>query len=614
MFNMETLKVLRVQEQAESCWKAFKERVLTKKTARENLLLNTEFGSILQTLLCDGNEQAKKVALNFVLKCLKAKIVSPTALITLIQQKMPAMNAPRIISMPLIENTVSVLLELERETGLQLIFQLASNDPRVIPFVIEKNISSMNIDASSDFINFLLGDPDLILSTSIVDDVNYKTSRCRLLSFLVANVDIVAYSELLITYLVWNSSHQCILELEFLTPLYGFHSAIAKKNYNDIHYELFDVFIEALCNSFFKFGSFENTIRIICESGNELVDEYTAYKIGCLLLTKSNYGSEFAVAVVNLLSRFNNLNSFAKVCCFRMMSSLNIDENLTRLMMLVFSVQIETNFILSDELVSKPFTEFGILVHLAYQGIRPGTSEHSKFFDLIEITKGLDNLESLNIEKYNRNGQFEVIFALLVSKWNLNQNPDEIVKGFLRLLGDANEDEESESIILRYSWVVDFFESNFTEELYLNYLPLICEFVTSTDNILFAFVKQKISLFMSQQKGNVSIQLPMISCLLALFESSQSRQSRLNFLTTMSLSFLHNLVTRNFEQIDTKAVYLTFKLAKQLCEVIVIDPRDIWTKYIEVILKDDLLIGNEYIRGSVYSFASALRIVPESKI
>ena len=114
-------------------------------------------------------------------------------------------------------------------------------------------------------------------------------------------------------------------------------------------------------------------------------------------------------------------------------------------MMLVFSVQIETNFILSDELVSKPFTEFGILVHLAYQGIRPGTSEHSKFFDLIEITKGLDNLESLNIENTIEMVNSKSFFALLVSKWNLNQNPDEIVKGFLRLLGDANDDEESES-------------------------------------------------------------------------------------------------------------------------------------------------------------------------
>ena len=161
--------------------------------------------------------------------------------------------------------------------------------------------------------------------------------------------------------------------------------------------------------------------------------------------------------------------------------------------------------------------------------------------------------------------------------------------------------------------VVDFSRAIFTEELYLNYLPLICEFVTNSDNILFAFVKQKFPCS-CPSKGKCFHSVTYDILFIGSFESSQSRQSRLNFLTTMSLSFLHNLVTRNFEQVDTKAVFLTFKLVKQLCEVIVIDPRDIWTKYIEVILKDDVLIGNEYIRGSVYSFASALRIVPESKI
>ena len=112
---METLKVLRVTEQAESCWKSFKERSMSKKMARDNLLLNSEFGLLLQTLLCEGNEQARSIALNFVSDCLKSKIISPTALIALIQQKLPPLNSPKIVSMPYMEQAAFVLLKIEKE-------------------------------------------------------------------------------------------------------------------------------------------------------------------------------------------------------------------------------------------------------------------------------------------------------------------------------------------------------------------------------------------------------------------------------------------------------------------------------------------------------------------
>lgn len=610
---METLKVLRVTEQAESCWKSFKERVLTRKTARDNLLLNTEFNFILKTLLCEGNGQAKEIALNFVLNCLKSKIISPTALITLIQQKMPPANSPKIVSMPLIERAASFLLEFEKDTGNSLILQLASNDPRIIPFVIDKLLAMMPLDVSSDFINFLLGDPDLIYTSSILEDPHYKVSRCRLLSHLVANVGNVEYADLLMTYLVWNSNNQCVLELGFISHLHSFFASSLEK-LHEIHFELFDVFVETLCNSYFKFGSFGDTIALICESCSGIINDYNAFKIGSLLLSASNYNSYFASAVLSLLGQFDQMNSFAKVSCARIMTRLNIDREMAELMKQFFIIKEETFPVIPDEIISKPFTEFGILVHLGYQGVRPpNTLDNSNYFDLVEIAKGLDRFDELNIEKYICSGHFEVIFALLVFKWNTDERTDEVVKGFLRLVGNANEAEDVEAKILRYSWVVDFFETNFTNELYLHYLPLICGFVTSSDNVVFAFVKQKISLFLSQQKGNVSVQLPVISSLLALFESSQSRQSRLNFLTSMTLSFLHYFVSRNYEQVDTKAVFLAFKLLKRLSEIIVIDPRDIWTKYIELILKDAIMFENNHVRGAIFSFASSFRILPEGK-
>lgn len=606
---METIKVLRVQEQTEACWKNFKERILTKKNSRENLLLNSDFNSILQALLSEGNGQVTLIALEFIVKCLKSKIISSTALITLIQQKMPHLNASRIISMPLIERVASISLIIEMKTGLSFVFPMASSDPRVIPFFVEKLISGNDLDVSSDFINFLLGDPDLILSESILGDSHYKISRCRLLAHLVKNVRYPQFSDILITYLVWNSSHQCLLEFEFLTPLCEFFPS---QYLEEIHFELFDVFLEVLCNLFFKFGCFGELIKVICETCPGRIDQFSAFKIGSLLLMNVYYDEMFALSVLQILSKFDSLNLFSKVCSAHIMKKHYIDENLSAIMKYIFSTSNKVQFPLCmDE--TKPFTEFGILVHLGFMRIRPNTAENSKYFDLMEIAIGFDRFNELKLENFVESGHFEVLFALLAFDWNSSKNMDSNVKGFLRLLSSV-KDEDEEAKILRYSWVVDFFETNFSFEHFLNYLPLICEFVTNNDNILFAFVKQKISQLMNQHKGNISIQLPIISSLFVLFDSSQSRQSRLNFLTTMSLSFLHNSVERIFGEIDTKAIVLAFKLLKKLVGIVVVDPRDIWTKYIEVLFKDDILFGNAYIRGGIFLFVSSFNIIPDGKL
>lgn len=603
---MEPLKVLKVQEQAEACWKSFKERTLTKKTARENLLLNSDFNSLLLLLIGDeGNERAVKVAIDFLAKCIKAELISPIALLTLIQQKLPAVNASKIISLPILNRVSELIIELERLTGIDFAFQLASGDLRVVPFLVEKTLSLAEFDINSDFINFLLGDPDLVLTSSVFDNLQYKFSRCRVLSHLAENIQRDDYSELLTTFFIWNSGRLCAMELGFLVQISRFFAG--RHEFSEAHLELFEVFIEIMCNEYFKFGNFSETIEFICLNCRGLINEYSAFRLGSLLLLRDGVDSDVANAILQILLQYGTLSSFSKVCCSAIMMKCNVKDDLEVSMKNIFKLPINYEFS-STQILNEPFTEFGMLTALAFKSSRPKSTTHEKYFDLVELSKGLSELSSIDIRKYLQKGHFEAVFSLLAYEWTLSAG-EEVVKGFLMLLGDV-ENEESEAKILRYSWVVDFFETHFTDEIYLNYLPLICEFVTNTDNILFAFVQQKISLLLSQ-KGNVSVQVPVLLSLFNLFESSQTRQSRLNFLASINLSYLHNIIAQILDEIDTRAVVLGFKLLGKLAEIAVVDPRDIWSKYVEKILSNDSLSSNSLIRVSMFSFASSLRIIPD---
>lgn len=231
---METLNVLKAQEQAEACWKSFKERKLTKKNARENLLLNSDFNSLLLLLLdAEGNERAVKVVIDFLIKCIKYEIISPTALLTLIQQKLPGNNSCKIASIPVLNRISGLILEIEKGTEINFAFQLATNDLRLVPFLTERALSISEMDVGSEFINFLLGDPDLILTSSVFDDPHYKLARCRILSHLAGSIEIEEYSDLLATYLIWNSSRLCVMELGCLSQISQFYTG--NHNLSSVH-------------------------------------------------------------------------------------------------------------------------------------------------------------------------------------------------------------------------------------------------------------------------------------------------------------------------------------------------------------------------------------------
>jgi hypothetical protein len=605
---MDTLKVLKAQEQAESCWKSFKERTLTKKNARESLLLNSDFNSLLKLILDpEGNERARNIGIDFVINCVQSKIISPTAILTLIQQKLPALNSCKFSSIPVFSRISTLIFEIEKETKIDFAFQLASNDLRLIPFLSEKVLSIPEIDVDSDFIGFLLGDPDLVFTSSVFDDQNYKMSRCRILSHLVVNVENEKYSDFLINFLIWNSSRFCVMELGCLSKLCQYFSN--NQSLSSVHTELFEVYLEVLCNEFFKFGSFGETIEIICNKCSKLINDYSAFKIGSLLLLRNGLDSGIALSILQLLSQYEALSNFSKVCCAVLMMKSKVNEEFEYSMKNIFKSSIKCDKY-NQAYLSVPFTELGMLTQLGFKLSRPKSTAYENYFDLVLLSNHLNDISSLDFKKYLQKGHFETIFSLLAYKWNIS-NREDILKGFLQLLGDV-ENEDPEIKILRYSWIVDFFESQFTDEVYLNFLPLICEFVTNTDNILFAFVQQKISNYIAQ-KENVSVQLPCMFSLFILFESSQSRQSRLNYLTITTLSFIHNIISQNLTKIDTRAVILGFKLIGRLATIAVVDPRDIWSKYAEKMISNKLFTSNSHIRASIFCFVSSFKIIPEGK-
>ena len=336
---METLRVLKAQEQAEACWKSFKERALTKKNARENLLLNSDFNCLLQLLLdAEGNERAVKVAIDFIIKCIQSKIISPTALLTLIQHKLPGNNSCKITSMPVFNRISGLILEIEKETKINFAFQLASNDLRLVPFLTERTLSISEIDVGSEFINFLLGDPDLILTSSVFDDPHYKMARCRILSHLAGNIENYEYSDLLSTFLVWNSSRLCTMELGCLSQISQFYAK--NQGFSSVNLELFEVYVEVLCNEFFKFGSFGQIIEFICKNCSKFISEYSAFKFGSLLLLRKGVDSSLAGSILRLLSQFEALGNFSKVCCAKLMMKSSFNEEFESSMRNIFKLSI----------------------------------------------------------------------------------------------------------------------------------------------------------------------------------------------------------------------------------------------------------------------------------
>lgn len=604
---MEALHAIAAQKNVDLCIKAFKEHCSTKKLAKENLLLNPFFNQLIETVTNSQNHKVFEIVIEFLIRCLKSKTVSPLAMLALFQGQISKLKSCKTVVIPVLSRLASVLITLEREMECGLILQMAGSEPRIIPFILEEVLSGKFPKANATFFNFLLGDSELILNSSIIDDTHYKLSRIRLLTFLVQNVENEDFAEALTSYLVWNSGKFCLMEFDQIYPLLDFFSGL--DSMSQAHLDLFQAFTESICDAYMKFGVLEPAIQKLCTSCSNFVSLELSFKIGCLAFLRNFFQPETIKSVLNLVQRFRELDSFGLVLCAKLFQTNRLDDNVIKIAQKFikhcFSGELtEKNSLL--ECLSPPFTEFGYLINEALRN-----NEHcGKVSDLIKIYTEFPNIRNIDFSHYLSKGYFEFLFNLLLFAWGNCENSI-VIEGLLSLLSvDCKEEDER---LLRYSYVVDFLESNLDGTMFLNYLPLFCSKVNRGDNILFSFVQQKISSLLAL-KADLKVQYPILLSLRRLFESSQTRQSRLNFIATSVLSFLQGISNRSIIVVDTRSVYIAFDILTLLSDSSVIDPRDVWAKHVSFFVSDSSMWSNCIIRAGVIKFASAFKIIPEGKM
>lgn len=643
--QMEALRVKKVQERAEACLKSFCERTLTKKAARENLLYNDNFHFLIDEILETQNGRIRDMAQSFILKCVGREMVSLSALTAIILQKLKSGGKKRD-TLPVLEAIVNFILELERN-GHQISVSIAASEPKLIPFILDKLLLQTDIEdleaeavqtssPAVQFFHFLLGDPEQIITTFILDEVHYKTSRNNLLSFLVNNASNCAiYCNLLIEYFYWNSYCQDQMELSYLTPLIKFEWTFESR-------DLFLVYLEVLCDSFVRFGTNSLVISKLISKNASFFDEELAFKISSVLfLRTSSFASSTALIhpILTILSNFPQLNNFSKVLCSYLGTfSGNFDTETNTLISktLIQSVSKTESFSFTPrDSKIECFSEFGHIVSLGFEG-KVGSSSSSSsctrscssrsicknenYFDFIEISH---NLTSFSVQYFAiKRGHFEIVFSLLCQQWNSFtpkssvKEQEVVIKRFLDLFS-VIEDESIESKVFRYSLIVDFFESNFNSILFITFLPLISDHVVTTDNVLFSFIQDKISKLLLPLIDKPPVQLSLTISLFNLLKSSESRQSRLNFIASTALGYFNNILNKNIRTVDSRAVCLNFKICSRLSEIQVLDPRTIWTKYCGLdglglfstttTTKSD--VTKSIIIAGIISFASAFKII-----
>lgn len=609
-FSMDSLTVLKVQELTQKCRKHFKERTITKKNASENILLDSDFNYLLDLLLSEENECAFNLVFEFIESLLKDRLLSVPAFVSLIQQKLTK-GSPSKCQLIIKLNILSaVVVDIESKLGLDISVSLSESDSRTIPFILKYKLCSSSDQLT--YFNFLLGDPDLLNSLNLVDDCHYKLSRCQLLSYLTQTFESDESAVLLTTYLTWNSGKQCVQEFSYISPVLKYFTS--KKSISSNHSVFFNVYIEVLCELFFKQFSFGDIIQKICQDCPHMISEYSAFMLASLLMLSNNVDSEVTLAILIILRNCERLNDLSKICCANILLKCKISDELLNCIKDIFSCTSACPSVKDHVLTNfeTPITEFGLIATLGYSKIRPIHSTYDRYFTLLDVCESFSNFHEIDNGRFFVLENFELLFSLFSYKWNTENDKSSIVSSFLKLL-QIDHKESLDSKIMIYSWVVDFFDSNFSDEMYLQYLPLICKHVSSSDNVLYKFVQKKISFFMARRSDLIS-QLPCSLSLYLLFESSQSRQSRLEFLCTMSLSFLQFASSNDIPHIDTRAFLLSFHLLCKLCDIHVIDPKHVWVSYVqERIIENTVLFNNASIRAAVFRFASTLNNVAEGK-
>lgn len=525
------LELASLQQSQEKCLKAFAERGLTRKSACQNMLHNEEFLKIVKLYVNARNPSIKSSCADFFLQLVPKGLLSARALITVLQQHLPKADASKSLQIPALKNLAYIIVRI---SNFEVLLQCCSGETRVIPFVLEECKSD---EFGIFFKEFLLGDPNKLLFGSITKSSYYKSARMLLLSQLACACSDES-CELLLMFLIWNGFQMQVDELGLLRPIISWSNV---ENYAN----LLAAFIECLADAYFHFNLFESDLIEAAEKLTGIAcDSEVFVKLACMPLLKAECSRKVFEIILKLVAPLSKSNA--------LIGSRFDDDCLMDLVKRALSER-------HDELMNLPdfhsITVFGWKCEKLLKRYAEMQNEPAFFGNILET----DNVE------------LKLKGALYWSESRI-----EVVEKMLEIFTKCLENRDLYGFAL--GWLIDFMENYLSESEFLAVLPMVCKSVTPGDNILFAFVQSKL---VALNAADSLAQLVLMVSLTNLLPSSESRQSRITFITSSCLSFVANICSGSLKSLDSRAVLLASKLLVKLTFLQAVDPRTIWTKYIE---------------------------------
>lgn len=574
-----TLELLRLRELEVSCITAFQNRVATKKLAQQNILHNEHFRSILNHCICSTNAIIVEKCISTCCELVRQELINSNSLLVMAQQLLPDASQAKEKQCYCLKNFAKLLSRISVISGSDsLLVDFAVGEERIVPFLLSET-------SNVTFKEFVLGNPELILK-SITTSKHYVASRLVLLSNLVSCRSEKA-EELLLMFMIWNSGRISFDEFAILRPLSNMLSEVSAVKVDSTRFRLFAAYLECLIDAFASFGTLETDLIAA-------ITEFTAMKIR-FSITDTNVDG-LVLSIPMLVKSCNRALSDAIIKHSSICSNFTALSSLTQLNILVTHGQDQDLLNQCRKVKSAGIdSEFFALPFITFTG--------KKFDHLLKCIKS-DNFGDLHFESF-----VEVLFFRQLC---CDSNKLVVVEKLIDFVSSKTVDEESSLLhnILQL-WLIDILEKYYNQKEIVALLPSIARSTTTTSTVVYEFVQSKLNQL--DISNSINHQACFAMSLFNLLPASESRQSRLNYITASCLSFLSQVVSGSMSRVDGRNLLLISKILVRLSSILAIDPRLVWTKYFE----NGLLNGNESstaVTLSAIAFIQAFKAIPDGNL
>ncbi len=567
-----SLKRSRLVELEKSCLNAFTSKTATKKLSQQNILHNEHFKMVLKQCILSAEEYEVQDCLKVCCKLVKQGLIGAKPLLIMAQQILPASSVSRSNQSRSLSNFVKLLVRLSKTNSNDgLIVEFATGDDRIIPALLSES-------HELSFKEFLLGNPDLVLK-SMLTSKHYSAARLSLLSSLVCNPSDDSF-ELLLMFLIWNTGRLSFEELSILKPIANIASSNLKTGWESTQGRLFAAYFESLVDCFISYGYLES----------ELV---------------------------------NCLKKFTKLKMSHTIKDCSLDGLVISIPILVPACSLVlANCVLKHALVTPSFHTISSIAAIFVLCVHGGNLEMISLCKQLKTSvscAGFDDIplisifgkRSRHIHKLVETGDLSEVFqgcesdVLFFSRCIQHQNTTLIAESLIKFVSFTIADCADASLVsLLQIWLVEFIERYLNEFEIQSILPLLCRYTSSNYNLLYAFVQKKLKAL--DFCSSISEQGCLALSLHALLENSESRQSRLNFISFSCLAFLSKFVNCEIPQLDVRNLIVVTKILVRLSLILAVDPRMVWSKYFQDVSQLPLKLA-------AITFVQAFKVIPNCK-